>query len=213
MVLAVNPFCIMCEEQGYTVPATQVDHIIPKESGGTDALENLQGLCTEHHRIKTARERQWHVRYGEGSIVPVTIVSGSPGSGKTTWVMAHKRDGDLIVDFDALYMALSGLPWYDRPSVLMPFVAEARDAVIGRLSRHSQVRHAWIITSESSKAKLKQMAQQLRPNDPTDATVVVMDVGMNECLKRIANDERRKDKYSEWEPVVRDWYRKFESEA
>jgi hypothetical protein len=27
------------------------------EHGGTDALSNLQSICTPHHRSKTARER------------------------------------------------------------------------------------------------------------------------------------------------------------
>lgn len=38
-----------------------VDHKIPKEQGGTDALENLQLLCRSCHSKKTAKENpQWH---------------------------------------------------------------------------------------------------------------------------------------------------------
>lgn len=34
-------------------PATDVDHIV---TGDWHALENLQGLCGEHHLVKTGRE-------------------------------------------------------------------------------------------------------------------------------------------------------------
>ena len=39
------------------VPAEECDHIVPKAFGGTDDWENLQALCCECHRHKTARER------------------------------------------------------------------------------------------------------------------------------------------------------------
>jgi len=37
-------------------PGTDVDHIINVAQGGTDSLENLQLLCTWHHKQKTAQE-------------------------------------------------------------------------------------------------------------------------------------------------------------
>ncbi|MBU9866806.1 HNH endonuclease [Rahnella aceris] len=49
--------CLMCLAEGVATQATDVDHIIPRAHGGGDELENLQSLCTPHHRHKTARER------------------------------------------------------------------------------------------------------------------------------------------------------------
>ena len=37
-------------------PATDVDHKTPKAQGGKDDLDNLQSLCVECHKIKTAAE-------------------------------------------------------------------------------------------------------------------------------------------------------------
>lgn len=34
----------------------ECDHIIPGFEGGTDDLENLQWLCSHHHRQKTSQE-------------------------------------------------------------------------------------------------------------------------------------------------------------
>jgi 5-methylcytosine-specific restriction endonuclease McrA len=36
--------------------ATEVDHIRPKEEGGTDDDENLQAICGPCHTAKTGRE-------------------------------------------------------------------------------------------------------------------------------------------------------------
>lgn len=53
-VLAINPLCVRCQE-----PATQVDHVVPHN--GNDELfydiANLQAMCVECHKKKTARGR------------------------------------------------------------------------------------------------------------------------------------------------------------
>ncbi len=51
-----HPLCVMCESQGHTVQATDVDHVVPLRRGGTHAASNLQSLCHYHHASKTARE-------------------------------------------------------------------------------------------------------------------------------------------------------------
>ena len=51
-VLSEQPVCAMCKRRF----AEQVDHIAPLAAGGTHERENLQGLCVECHRLKTARD-------------------------------------------------------------------------------------------------------------------------------------------------------------
>ena len=51
-----NHLCQACKLEGRITPAREVDHIIPKAKGGTDEQTNLQSLCVEHHRTKTAAE-------------------------------------------------------------------------------------------------------------------------------------------------------------
>jgi 5-methylcytosine-specific restriction protein A len=51
--LCVDPFDLHGDEP---VPAQHVDHILPKNDGGTDEWENLQALCHSCHSKKTVRE-------------------------------------------------------------------------------------------------------------------------------------------------------------
>lgn len=57
-VLDANPLCAHCLDEGMTVAATEIDHIIPLAQGGTDDMSNLQGLCHAHHVSKTRTETQ-----------------------------------------------------------------------------------------------------------------------------------------------------------
>lgn len=51
-----NPLCVHCEAEGRVSVATVPDHIVALTNGGQDTEENLQSLCAEHHRIKTAKD-------------------------------------------------------------------------------------------------------------------------------------------------------------
>ena len=56
-VLREEPLCRVCLAQGLVAAATDVDHIVPKEEGGSDVRTNLQALCHSHHSQKTIREQ------------------------------------------------------------------------------------------------------------------------------------------------------------
>ena len=59
--LQENPWCVECEKEGITMPADDLDHIIPLSRTGPEGLmdeENVQGLCKEHHWQKTASENR-----------------------------------------------------------------------------------------------------------------------------------------------------------
>jgi 5-methylcytosine-specific restriction protein A len=57
--LCADPFGVHAE-RGELVAATEVDHIVSRARGGTDAWDNLQALCKPCHSRKTAQEdRRW----------------------------------------------------------------------------------------------------------------------------------------------------------
>ena len=51
--LCADPFGHHVEDRR-VVPASQVDHIVPRAEGGTDDEDNLQALCPSCHARKTA---------------------------------------------------------------------------------------------------------------------------------------------------------------
>jgi 5-methylcytosine-specific restriction enzyme A len=54
-----NPWCVECLKDGQYVPWTELDHLIALTNGGEDTDENLQGLCSTCHDIKTRRDMGW----------------------------------------------------------------------------------------------------------------------------------------------------------
>jgi len=55
MQLRRSPFCEHCARDGKTTVASEVDHIVARRDGGSDAFENLQSLCKSCHSKKTAK--------------------------------------------------------------------------------------------------------------------------------------------------------------
>lgn len=51
-----NFLCQPCLANGVVTAAKEVDHIINKESGGTDEDYNLQSICKSCHKEKTQAE-------------------------------------------------------------------------------------------------------------------------------------------------------------
>jgi 5-methylcytosine-specific restriction endonuclease McrA len=69
--MAVDPLCVFCRMLGITRAGDVVDHMHPPR-GDHDLQrnpDNLQVLCTEHHALKTAWERDTSqpLRMGAGS--------------------------------------------------------------------------------------------------------------------------------------------------
>jgi 5-methylcytosine-specific restriction protein A len=60
--------CQPCRQRGTVTVATEVDHIIGKESGGTDDSLNLQSICRPCHKAKSAREGRRHAGRGGANV-------------------------------------------------------------------------------------------------------------------------------------------------
>ncbi len=52
-----QPLCPRCKESGRVRGWEEVDHIVSLSDGGTNDRSNLVGLCKDHHRNKTNRDR------------------------------------------------------------------------------------------------------------------------------------------------------------
>ena len=64
--LRKEPRCQHCLTAGKLSAATEVDHRIRVQDGGTDDEDNLQSLCHECHAVKTAEENGGTRRFQVG---------------------------------------------------------------------------------------------------------------------------------------------------
>jgi 5-methylcytosine-specific restriction enzyme A len=62
-----HPLCVLCAERGRVAEATELDHIVRLEDGGSDDASNRQGLCHDCHLTKTLREKGYDERQPIGA--------------------------------------------------------------------------------------------------------------------------------------------------
>jgi len=184
--------CQVCLSSGRTTLAAEVDHIKRKADGGTDDVDNLQAICRECHRLKTAVEQlpdqQWTSFYPEWipkPSIPVTVVAGPPGSGKSTYVHDNAGRGDLVLDVDVIAAEVYGLKIYEANYEQRTAAVRVRNKLLAGLNESTQYKRCWLIVTAPSEDKRQWWKDKL------DADLVVLDVDKRTCLDRIAKDPRR----------------------
>lgn len=204
--LGKHPYCTMCAAEGKQVLATVVDHIIPHRGDSKLFWErtNWTGCCGAHHSgDKQAMEATG--RSGQATVTAkVQLVCGPPGAGKSTFVDKHRQRGDLIIDVDTLFMALSGQPQYDKPAELLGFVKDMQKHALQRLARSTSVRRAWIVTQAPRASERDAIAREL------NAEVTVFAVPASVCMRHIFSDPRRRDQGAAWRKLVDYWWSKWQ---
>lgn len=117
------------------------------------------------------------------------IITGAPGSGKTTWVRENMNPGEMIIDLDAIKCALLGNDeFHAQADDLVPMLTAIRDAIYKGIAEGRNPRKCYIITTENDPTRIRQWALYL------NAKVKVMDTSKEICMERIKNDSTRPDK-------------------
>lgn len=115
------------------------------------------------------------------------IITGPPGSGKSTWVHEHKKEMDLVLDLDTIKCALLGnQEIHAQAEQLIPVLTAVRDAVHRTAKDYPGM--CYIITTETDRETLKNWANTLK------AEVKVMNTPIEVCKERVAQDKSRPDK-------------------
>ena len=132
----------------------------------------------------------------------VFIVYGSPLSGKTTWVKEAMNEGDLIIDMDNIWQAVSACDRYVKPNRLKAIVFSVRDNLLESVKyRRGKWINAYIIGGYPYEAERLRLADQL------GARSIHIDTPYEVCLERLEKITDR-DK-NEWEQYLNDYWLKY----
>lgn len=156
--------------------------------------ENILIVCHDCHD-------KVHIRFGYQPEHKVYIIFGSPLSGKKSYVRENMHRGDLIVDMDRLYSAVSLLSVYDKPDNLFGNVIGIHNLLIDNIkTRHGKWNNAWVIGGFQDKYKREKLAEDL------GAELIFCNVSKEECLRRLDQDEERRYRKDEWKRYIEKWY-------
>lgn len=209
--LLSHPTCARCP-----APAVMVDHVIRHD--GDQRLfwdkNNWQGLCAFHHNVaKQSEEKrasapveQRRHPFLRKPRIPVTIVCGPAGAGKSTYVRDHAGPKDLVIDLDVIRSQLAGTPLYaDRPDWIGRAL-DRRNELLASLATDTTHDRAWFIISAPAQADRDLWASKLGAN------VVLLATPLGECLARINADERRQGHRDRMAKYATDWWRSFQDD-
>lgn len=125
---------------------------------------------------------------------------GPPCAGKTTYVRERAKPGDLILDSDAIYAALSGQKMHLRPEGLRKYVWDAYNAALHRLA-HEPRQTAWVIQTGAKRTTRQRLTVGFYR-----AETVVLETPEEECLRRA----KRLRRPAHWQDAIRDWWANYE---
>ncbi len=144
-----------------------------------------------------------HRRFGHSK--KVYIVWGAPCSGKSTLVRQAMRWGDIILDVDKLWEAITFQPKYLKPDNCRFNIFNVRDNLLGQIKmRYGQFYDAYVIGGYPEKYERERVAQSL------GAELIYCESTEEECLERRIKSGRP----VVWDDYIHRWfedYRRSES--
>ncbi|NLB52074.1 MAG: HNH endonuclease [Syntrophomonadaceae bacterium] len=152
---------------------------------------HIEIICLDCHNKE-------HRRFGGKK--QVYIVYGSPLSGKNTAVREMMQYGDIVLDIDALWQAVTFQPAYIKPDNCKFNLFKLRDEMLDQIkTRYGNWYDAYIIGGYPEKYERERLAQML------GAEMIYCESTREECLTRLHNSGRPKA----WENYINDWWDKF----
>jgi HK97 family phage prohead protease len=128
----------------------------------------------------------------------IKIVSGSPCSGKNTYVAENKRKGDIVWDFDKIHTALTGEESHNHIEAVRKYIFSMRKQFYNDLKNEKDLR-VWIINSSPIKQVRQELAKEL------NAEVIYIKRSKEECLE-VAERERPE----EWKSYINSYFERLE---
>ena len=113
----------------------------------------------------------------------IHIVTGAPCSGKSTYVAKNAAEGDVIVDYDKIAVAIGSSKPHDAVGHIRSAAFKAREAIISYLLDNSDNAEGWIIHTKPTQ-------EQTEAYENAGAEFITIEATMEECLERAEADDR-----------------------
>ena len=210
--LKAHPRCLhVIDGETCGEPATVVHHVIPHR--GDPKLfwrkSNWLPVCKACHDGPIQRSE----RRGDGARVhpflprpriPVTIVCGPAGSGKSTYVREHAGPDDIIIDLDEIRARVTGLPMHAYAPEATTAALEERNRILASLATDEEHEQAWFLVGAPEQAERDLWARKLK------ADVVLLDTPLDICIDRILADPARFGQHERMIGYATDWLQRFD---
>jgi len=140
-----------------------------------------------------------HRRFGHKK--NVYIVYGSPLSGKTTMVRELMQYGDIVLDLDEIWKAISFQEEYIKPNNLRFNVFKMRNDLLEQIKmRYGNWYDAYIIGGYPEKYERQRLAEEL------GAEIIYCDSTKQECIDRVEESNKPRA----WVDYIETWWEKYE---
>ena len=152
----------------------------------------IEVICLDCHNKE-------HRRFGHAK--HVYIVWGSPLSGKTTAVRQMMRYGDIVLDMDSLWQALTMQQEYIKPDNCRFNIFALRDSLLDQIkTRYGQWYDAYVIGGYPDRYERERLSQTL------GAELIYCDSTRQECFNRRVQT----GKPESWDRYIADWWEVYE---
>ncbi len=209
IILERGATCTMCGEvivESKFIQLHHIEELSPDNINDRNITlnpDNLQVLCQVCHN-------KLHGRYCKGAlrnIKPkrINIVYGPPMAGKTSLVREHIQPGDLVIDMDRLYKAISFMSEYDKPNAIKFNVMAVRNLLIDQVkTRYGNFKNAWIVGGYANKVDRERLASEL------GAELIFVEADKEDCYYRLkyCNDYRQRHQ-EEWKQYIDAWFEEY----
>lgn len=205
--IIINKRGMVCEHCGQLITNVgdltihHINELTPENVDDVTISLNPENVVIVHHDC----HNKIHKRFGYNSRgKQVYIVFGAPLAGKKTFVKQNIIRGDIVVDMDMIYSAVSLLPNYDKPDNLLSNVRAVHNLLIDNIkTRYGKWNNAWVIGGYADKYKREKLAEDL------GAELIMCNTSKDECINRLMMDTARLYRITEWTGYINDWFDKY----
>lgn len=158
--------------------------------------QNIELLCLDCHNAEPGH-------FSNLNSHTVYLIYGPPCSGKNTLVNQMMSRGDILLDMDKLYEAISGMPLYNKPDNLRFNVFALRDKVLDMIkTRYGKWHNAFVIGGYPNKAERERLVTEL------GAEMILREASYQECVERAGRDPTKGISWVQW---INKWFAEYEA--